>query len=89
MNTPISETTPVPNENLSKWLFAVRHCIWAIKCRVRDAELAGFDATYDRRHLETMEDLEMFLKMSWDKWLDDLDAVVQQCRVNAEGTSNG
>jgi hypothetical protein len=42
--------------------------------KVADMEAAGGDPIYDIRQLENLQELEMFLKMSWDQWLDNLQA---------------
>ena len=38
--------------------------------KIADAEAAGFDPTYDMLQLAQLQELEMFLKMSWDQWMD-------------------
>ena len=44
----------------------------ALQARIVDYEAKGWNASYDMRQLEQLEDMEMFLKMSWDQWMDDL-----------------
>lgn len=65
-------TTPLPNEKLSSWYFTVQHCKYILQERIRVAEADGFDPQYDKQHLERLEELDMFLKMSWDAYMDDL-----------------
>jgi len=42
--------------------------------KIAAAEAAGFDAAYDVRQLLILQDMEMFLKLSWDQWLDQIEA---------------
>ena len=42
--------------------------------KIADMEAAGGDPVYDIHQLENLQELEMFLKMSWDQWLDNLQA---------------
>ena len=72
MSTTLSDHTPLPNHKLSTWMFAADHAVWALECRISDSEARGFDVSYDRKHLENMRDLHMFLKMGWDIWMSDL-----------------
>ena len=44
----------------------------ALQARIVDYEARGWNASYDMRQLEQLDDMEMFLKMSWDQWMDDL-----------------
>ena len=37
-------------------------------------EQLGVDPTYDIRQLQQLQDLEQFLKMTWDQWMDGIEA---------------
>jgi hypothetical protein len=64
--------TSVPNENLSRWYFAV---IWSqhlLQQAIAETEAAGQNPGYHIAQLAQLDDLAQFLKMSWDQWLDQL-----------------
>jgi len=64
--------TPFPNDRLSRWHFAVQHAVFRLKQQIVTNETQGNDTEYDMRQLEQLQDLDMFLSMSWDAWLDEL-----------------
>lgn len=64
--------TNLPTDKLSSWYFAVRWGRYHIEQAVARQEASGFDSSYDKAQLETLVDLEQFLKMSWDVIMDDL-----------------
>ena len=66
--------TSVPNENLSRWYFAVTWSQYLLRQAIADAEAAGRDPSYHVAQLVQLDDLAQFLKMSWDVWLDQLQA---------------
>lgn len=70
--TPMHTHTPVPNEKLSGWYFCIQHCKYVLQDRIRVAEHNGWSSEYDHAHLERLEDIEVFLKMSWDVYMDSL-----------------
>ena len=65
--------TRLENHKLSPWYFAVHWTVIGLQQKIADAEAAGFDPTYDMRQLEQLQDLEMFLKMSWDQWMEGIE----------------
>ncbi|MFZ9655098.1 MAG: hypothetical protein ACO29V_05610 [Limnohabitans sp.] len=65
-------TTPVPNDKLSGWYFMLQHCKYVLQDRINTAEINGWGSDYDRAHLERLEDMEQFVKMSWDAYMDSL-----------------
>jgi hypothetical protein len=66
--------TSVPNENLSRWYFAVAWSQYLLRQAIVETEAAGQDPSYHIAQLAQLEDLGQFLKMSWDTWLDQLHA---------------
>jgi len=68
----MGRTTALPNEKLTPWWLAVGWARTVLQARIVDYEAKGWNASYDMRQLEQLEDMEMFLKMSWDQWMDDL-----------------
>ena len=73
--------TSVPNEKLSVWYFAVRYSILRTEQAIKDREALGLSSSYDELQLEQLRDLEQFLKMSWDVWMDDMGAVLLPAEV--------
>jgi hypothetical protein len=84
MSAPLSDHVALPYEKLSRWMFAASHAAWALECRIEDSKARGFDTSYDQLHLEAMQDLHMFLKMSWDGWMDSLDAALNDMEIRLD-----
>lgn len=66
--------TKFENTKLSPWYFAVHWSTLILQQKIANIEAAGGDPIYDLRQLESLQDLEQFLKMSWDQWLDGIQA---------------
>lgn len=66
--------TRIENTKLSPWYFAVNWAIITLQQKIALSEERGFDTAYDIRQLQQLEDLQQFLKMSWDQWLDAIEA---------------
>ena len=66
--------TELANENLSPWYFAVRYSSMVFEQRITDLEELGLNCTYDRHNLQQLQQMEQFLKMSWDAWMDSLES---------------
>lgn len=63
----------LPVEKLSPWYFAIG---WARQIMIQNIERVqalGLSTTYDENHLKQLDDMEQFLKMSWDTWMTDLE----------------
>jgi hypothetical protein len=67
--------TSVPCEKLSPWYFAVNYSILRMEQAIAHSEELGLTPTYDYCQLDQLRDLEQFLKMSWDVWMESLGAV--------------
>jgi len=65
--------TPVPNDKLSHWHFAVGHAIHCIEMRIKASSELGFSSQYDEHQLNALRDLDMFLNMSWGMYMNDLE----------------
>ena len=64
-------TTLIDNLKLSRWYYAVRWSKEVLQQKIARLETEGYlDASFDIARLEELEDLEQFLKMSWDQWMD-------------------
>jgi hypothetical protein len=72
MDTHTSLHTKLDNSKLSEYYFATRWAITSIKERIANTEKYGLNASYDRHQLERLEDMEQWLKMSWDTWMEQL-----------------
>ncbi|NBQ50288.1 MAG: hypothetical protein EBV86_12935 [Marivivens sp.] len=79
----MASTTSVDNSKLSPWYFGVNWATMIMKERIKKFEKKGWDATYDRKQLAYLEDLEQFLKMSWDTWLNDMEENAVRIREQA------
>ena len=79
--TTMATQTSVPNEKLSVWYFAVRYSILRTEQAIKYTQELGLSSAYDELQLEQLRDLEQFLKMSWDVWMDDMGAVLLPAEV--------
>ena len=79
----MASTTPVDNSKLSPRYFGVNWATMILKEHIKKFEKKGWDATYDRKQLAYLEDLEQFLKMSWDTWLNDMEENAVRIREQA------
>lgn len=79
----MASTTSVDNSKLSPWYFGVNWATMIMKERIKKFEKKGWDATYDRKQLAYLEDLEQFLKMSWDTWLNEMEENAVRIREQA------
>ena len=70
--------TKLANENLSSWYFAVRYASLVFQQRINDLEQLGLNCTYDHHSLKNLHELEQFLKMSWDTYMDSLEISTTQ-----------
>jgi hypothetical protein len=62
----------VSSTDLSPWYYAVSWARHSLQSQIsRYAEL-GLDTAYDEKQLKKLLDLEQFLKMSWDQWMESL-----------------
>jgi hypothetical protein len=73
--------TSVPNEKLSVWYYAVRYSILRTEQTIKYSQALGLSSSYDELQLEQLRDLEQFLKMSWDVWMDDMGAILLPAEV--------
>lgn len=79
--TTMATQTSVPNEKLSVWYFAVRYSILRTEQAIKDREALGLSSSYDELQLEQLRDLEQFLQMSWDVWMDHMGAILLPAEV--------
>jgi hypothetical protein len=73
--------TEISNEHLSSWYFAVRYSSIVFEQRIDELEKVGLNCTYDRYNLQKLQDMEEFLKMSWDAWMDSMEATANTKEV--------
>ena len=69
----MNNTTPIDNHKLFTWYITVGWAKKTLQQKVAHAEVDGLDTAYDTQRLKELEDLEQFLKMSWDQWLHGLE----------------
>ena len=69
----MNHTTSIDNLKLSPWYYAVLAAKAVMQQKITEMEQADIvsPAFYIAR-LEELEDLEQFLKMSWDQWMESL-----------------
>jgi len=68
----MATNTTLPTDRLSTWYFAVRWGRYHIEQSIERARANGFEPTYDEYQLQQLDELEQFLKMTWDEWMEDL-----------------
>ena len=69
----MNHTTPIDNLKLSPWYYAVLAAKAVMQEKITQMEEAGLvSPSFYIARLEELEDLEQFLKMSWDEWMESL-----------------
>jgi hypothetical protein len=69
----MDHTTQIDNLKLSPWYYAVLAAKAVLQQKITEIEEAGIvNPSFYIARLEELEDLEQFLKMSWDHWMDSL-----------------
>ena len=69
----MDHTTKIDNLKLSPWYYAVLAAKAVLQQKITEIEEAGIvNPSFYIARLEELEDLEQFLKMSWDHWMDSL-----------------
>ena len=69
----MDQTFKIDTLKLSRWYYAVLAVKPVLQEKIMQMETAGLvSPDYYISKLEELEDLEQFLKMSWDQWLDSL-----------------
>jgi hypothetical protein len=64
--------TSLPNDKLTPWHGAVRWAQFCIQDRIYRGEQLGYSSDYDSYQLQVLEEMEQFLKMSWDVYMEGL-----------------
>lgn len=77
--------TSLPNDKLSAWYFSVRWAIGALQDRIQKHRDYGWSTTYDEHQLDRLEDLEQYLKMSWDTWMEELKEDLTTASIGVAG----
>jgi hypothetical protein len=62
----------VSNTDLSPWYYAVGHARHSLQLQITRLQGLGLNTGYEEKQLERLVELEQFLKMSWDQWMDSL-----------------
>ena len=71
----MNNTSPIPNLKLSPWYYAVLAAKAVMQQKITEMEQADIvSPSFYIARLAELEDLEQFLKMSWDQWMESLAA---------------
>jgi hypothetical protein len=62
----------VDNNDLSPWYYAVGHARHSLQMQIIRYKGMGLNTNYEEKQLERLLELEQFLKMSWDQWMESL-----------------
>ena len=62
----------VDNKDLSPWYYAVGWARHSLKLQIVRYQGLGLNTSYEEKQLEKLIELEQFLKMSWDQWMESL-----------------
>jgi hypothetical protein len=69
----MDHTTQIDNLKLSPWYYAVLAAKTVLQQKITEIEEGGIvSPSFYIARLEELEDLEQFLKMSWDQWMESL-----------------
>ena len=69
----MDHTTQIDNLKLSPWYYAVLAAKAVLQQKITEIEEGGIvSPSFYIARLEELEDLEQFLKMSWDQWMESL-----------------
>jgi hypothetical protein len=72
---------PCPTKSSASGTYAVRYSILRTEQTIKYTQELGLSSAYDELQLEQLRDLEQFLKMSWDVWMDDMGAILLPAEV--------
>ena len=62
----------VDNNDLSPWYYAVGWAKHTLQLQITRYNGLGLNTNYEEKQLERLVELEQFLKMSWDQWMESL-----------------
>ena len=62
----------VSSTDLSPWYYAVGHARHSLQMQIIRYRGMGLNTNYEEKQLERLVELEQFLKMSWDQWMESL-----------------
>jgi hypothetical protein len=62
----------VDNSDLSPWYYAVGWAKHSLQLQITRYNALGLNTNYEEKQLERLVELEQFLKMSWDQWMESL-----------------
>jgi hypothetical protein len=62
----------VDNLNLSPWYYAVSWARHSLQAQVNRYSELGLNTAYDEKQVAQLLELEQFLKMSWDQWMESV-----------------
>jgi hypothetical protein len=62
----------ISNTDLSPWYYAVGWAKHSLQLQITRYKGLGLNTSYEEKQVEKLVELEQFLKMSWDQWMDSL-----------------
>ena len=62
----------IDNNDLSPWYYAVGWAKHSLQLQITRYNGLGLNTNYEEKQLERLVELEQFLKMSWDQWMESL-----------------
>jgi len=62
----------IENTSLSPWYYAVSWARQSLQAQINRYRDLGLNTSYDEKKVAELLELEQFLKMSWDQWMESL-----------------
>lgn len=73
-------TFDLPTEKLTQWHYAVSWVKIVLQQKIDRMQEYNITCTYDQEKLEVLEDLDMFLQMSWNEFMDNICKTAQEVK---------
>jgi hypothetical protein len=70
----------LPTDRLTQWHFAVQWASIVLKQKIERLEELGLRADYDKDKVSQLDDLDMFLQMTWDNYMDNIRTPVKEAK---------
>lgn len=73
-------TLEFPTEKLTMWHYAVSWSKILLQQKIERMQENNIPCKYDQEQLERLEDLDMFLQMTWNEFMDSLCQTAQEVK---------
>jgi hypothetical protein len=73
-------TIDLPTDKLTPWHYAVSWAKIVLQQKIDRMQEHNIPCTYDQEKLAELEDLDMFLQMSWNEFMDGLCQTAQEVK---------